>query len=590
MNSLNLKLVWQTFGLFKRQALILGLLIVASGIFAGIGLALILPILDLLVETQTPNGIVAVAAPLLRQFSPTQGALVATGMLFVAMLLQHTLQIVRAGYSASFTGKLALHWREKIYETYLYGDRAYLLGRKDGELINIVSLQPVFASKLITACIEFASAALFVAVMLALMLVTSWQITLVVAGVFGGAYLLVNGPLRRVAISIGRVLLDTSLQVNSTAAETVSGIREIRTFSAQPQRLDELMAISLKQVKVWVRNAVVKQLPAAVNEMIIVLLLVGGLVYVVLFTSGDLKSLIPTAGLFFLVARRLSAHISSLVRQRINMVTLFPSFKLVNDLIALGVERERPDEGETFTGLRDDIVFEQVCFEYVEDEPVLTGVDFRIEKGKITGLIGPSGSGKSTLVDLVVRLLKPKSGRIVVSGRDLAEFSLNSWRNAIGYVGQETFLFHASVRDNLLLGKPQASDEELIEAAKEAHAYEFITHLEDGFDTIIGTRGGRLSGGQRQRLAIARSLVRDPDVIVFDEATSSLDPDSKAEIFKILVGLKAIGKTILLVTHNRADLTIVDRVFEMDPQGGKVQEIEHLPDESGLVPIAGQPV
>jgi ATP-binding cassette subfamily B protein/subfamily B ATP-binding cassette protein MsbA len=209
------------------------------------------------------------------------------------------------------------------------------------------------------------------------------------------------------------------------------------------------------------------------------------------------------------------------------------------------------------------IRFEAVSFGYRPDVPVLQDLEFTAEPGETIALVGPSGAGKSTVIKLLLRYYDVGAGRIVLDGRDIRDVTLASLREQIGIVPQDPFLFNGTVRDNLLFGRLNATDAEVEAAAHAAHAHEFITAMPEGYDTLIGERGVKLSGGQKQRVAIARALLKDPPIIIFDEATSNVDSDTEAKIHDALERLIR-GRTTLIIAHRLSTLRAVDRLIVLD--------------------------
>jgi ATP-binding cassette subfamily B protein len=207
--------------------------------------------------------------------------------------------------------------------------------------------------------------------------------------------------------------------------------------------------------------------------------------------------------------------------------------------------------------------FEHVTFAYEGGRPVLQDVDLELEPGKTVALIGHTGSGKTTLASLVPRFYDVTSGRVTIDGADVREVELTSLRRSIGIVAQDPFLFSATVRENLLFGVPDASDEEMERAARLAEAHEFIERLPDGYDTMIGERGITLSGGQRQRLAIARALVIDPRILLLDDATASVDATTEA---RIRAGLREAmhGRTTIIIAHRLSTIALADELVVLD--------------------------
>jgi ATP-binding cassette subfamily B protein/subfamily B ATP-binding cassette protein MsbA len=223
-----------------------------------------------------------------------------------------------------------------------------------------------------------------------------------------------------------------------------------------------------------------------------------------------------------------------------------------------------------FPGLRQAIELRGVTLRYhPEEAPAVAEVSCTVPQGKFTALVGISGAGKSTVADLLLRLFEPTAGAVLVDGVTLKSFSPTSWRARVGVVSQETFLFHASVRENIAFGKPDATLEEVVAAAKQAYADEFIRRLADGYETVIGDRGYRLSGGQRQRIALARALIRQPELLVLDEATSALDTESERFIQQAMEGQRG-KRTLLVIAHRLSTITGADQILVLD--AGRVVE------------------
>ena len=229
------------------------------------------------------------------------------------------------------------------------------------------------------------------------------------------------------------------------------------------------------------------------------------------------------------------------------------------------------------------VVYDDVTFAYGDEgDPVLSEVSFDAAGGDTIAIVGPTGAGKSTVVKLLLRLYDVDGGAIEIDGQDLRDVTRDSLRRAIGYVGQEPFMFSGSVRDNVAYGAFDASDEEIVAATKAAEAHEFVTALPDGYDTTVGERGVKLSGGQRQRLAIARAVLRDPDILVFDEATSDVDTETEYLIQRSLDDLTA-DRTTFVIAHRLSTVKDADRIVVVE--GGRVTEMgshEDLLDADGL--------
>jgi subfamily B ATP-binding cassette protein MsbA len=228
------------------------------------------------------------------------------------------------------------------------------------------------------------------------------------------------------------------------------------------------------------------------------------------------------------------------------------------------------EDGQLIERFEHGVRYDDVHFAYDGEEEVLTGVDFEVRRGEVVALVGPSGAGKSTIVDLLPRFYKVSSGRIMIDGMELDEIRLDSLRDLLGVVSQETVIFHDTVRANIAYGEPDRYSQEEIEAAAEAaNAHQFITQLPEGYDTVLGDRGVRLSGGQRQRVAIARAILRDPPLLIFDEATSSLDTESERLVQQAIDRLMA-NRTVIVIAHRLSTIQGAHHIVVLE--GGRIVE------------------
>jgi len=233
---------------------------------------------------------------------------------------------------------------------------------------------------------------------------------------------------------------------------------------------------------------------------------------------------------------------------------------------------EKPDAVDPGK-LEGNISFEHVSFAYNLDSPVLNDVDLRISRGQRIGICGPTGSGKSTIVSLISRFYDPNRGRVLIDGKDITDFTLDGLRSQIGFVMQDTVLFYGSVRENIAYGRPDASEEEIIEAAKMANAHGFISKMPHGYDTLVGERGMTLSGGQRQRIGIARAVVRNSPILVLDEPTASLDVEAEKVVMEALE-LLMDGRTVITIAHRLNTISDADKIIVLN-EGSIAEEGTH---------------
>ncbi|WP_321422021.1 ABC transporter ATP-binding protein [uncultured Methanobacterium sp.] len=286
---------------------------------------------------------------------------------------------------------------------------------------------------------------------------------------------------------------------------------------------------------------------------------------------------LPAASLFLLIYLfvRMIPQFSSIQRAYQYFTNMLPAFRNVIDLEVGCLENSEVNESSDKRNkesieLKKEICFENVTFSYRDEyDFIIKDMNLKIPAGKTIAIAGQSGAGKSTVADLVMGLIQPKQGKITVDGTPLLENSLGSWRKKIGYVAQETFLFSETIRFNLLLACPDAKEDELNQSLKMASAYNFVSKLPEGLDTVIGDRGVRLSGGERQRLALARALLSKPSLLILDEATSNLDSENEMKILNAIDGIHG-DVTILMIAHRLSTIKNADYIYLFD--GGKILE------------------
>jgi ATP-binding cassette subfamily C protein len=282
------------------------------------------------------------------------------------------------------------------------------------------------------------------------------------------------------------------------------------------------------------------------------------------YWAVPLKTLILMALLF----GRALASFSKVQKQYQQMVTGESAFWSLRETIDLTQAAREPSLGTVRPTVRRDVTLREVNFSY-DDQRVLHRVSLTLPVGQVTALVGPSGAGKTSIVDLIVGLIRPQDGEVWLDDIPLSDIDLVAWRQTVGYVPQETLLLHESIFVNISLGEPGITEADVEAALRAAEAWDFVAALPEGMHTLVGERGSRFSGGQRQRIAIARALVHEPQLLILDEATASLDPASEAAVCETVRKLRG-GKTILAITHQSALLDIADRVYRLDR--GEVQQ------------------
>jgi subfamily B ATP-binding cassette protein MsbA len=349
-----------------------------------------------------------------------------------------------------------------------------------------------------------------------------------------------------------------------TLLQVVTGIRTIKAFRSEARKVDEFRdadrEVTRQSLKVQRTKSTADALTEFLNYFLTMALIVGG---GFLMLRGVLGIGPATVFLFLGLLVNLYKPAKGLIKDFNAMNDAMASVDRVFEVLDLPGVPPDPPGAVDFPGVRDAVRFERVGFSYKPGQPVLSDVTFEIPKGATVALVGPSGAGKSTLCDLLLRFYDPTEGRIAVDGKPLHAFRRASYLDRTAVVTQEPFLFHTSVADNIRQGRFSATDAEVEEAARAAQIHDHVASLPQGYATEVGERGARLSGGQRQRVTIARALVRDPEILVLDEATSSLDTQSERAVKEALDRLRA-GRTTLVVAHRLSTVKEADRIVVLD--------------------------
>jgi len=439
----------------------------------------------------------------------------------------------------------------RIFARLMGNDYSYFAAKKQGDLLYIGQGAVTEAGSAVNSFMEFIKNSLMALLYFLFIIYLSFWLAfaLVILGVIY-AYFIRQQLFTRVYRNSSA--LNTALMQKSVAyQEFISGIKTIfitGSHSFWAEKYDAAVS-KLRQAYTFV-NALGK-LPSIINDFLMFSVIAIGALVLYISTGGDFLSYIGLFGTFMLALYRLVPTASQAQTNLTSMVQYLPALELVHaELIQEESEREKKrmqGGGRPFSFERS-IAFEGVTFRY----PDATGyticdLSFEIEKNTSVAIVGDSGSGKTTIANLLALLYSPDSGKIKIDGVDINEFDPTSYLRSLGYIGQETFIYNDSIRENIRFGL-DCTDEEIIAAAKRADAHEFIMRTDYGYDTIIGDQGMKLSGGQRQRVAIARIILREPEILLLDEATSSLDNISEKRIIESVKRLSA-NMTVITIAH-----------------------------------------
>lgn len=540
---------------FRAQGLLYGISIVAMIVMAGTaaGTAWMMEkIVDVMTNSEDRAAVFGVA-----------------GMVLILFMVRGVSSYLQSYFLAKAGNRVVAMQQERLYRKLLRQGVAFYKNMESSDILMRFTQGAQGARSLIdTLVVGFVRDMFTMIFLLGVMIYQQPTLSAICLVVGPAAFIGVRMLLRQVQnIMQGQMM--SLAEIIKVIQETSVGIEVVKVFGLE-NRMIGRMDGAIKQVEN--RANEIKKLESITSPLMDILagFAIAGVVVVSALgigggepaTAGQLMSFVTALIMTYEPAKRVS-------RMRVSIEAYLIMVNLIFDLL---------DEEETLTEKPDaialtqgkgEVVFRNVTYAYREDTPVINDMSVTFAAGKTTALVGESGGGKSTIAGLVMRFFDPESGQVLINGQDVRDVTLNSLHAKMSYVGQNTFLFATSVMENLRCSRPDASDEDVIAAAKAANAHGFISDLPQGYETPVGENGTFLSGGQKQRLAIARAILRQSEILVLDEATSALDTESEALVKDALERLTK-GRTTIVIAHRLSTILEADQVFVV--QAGTVVE------------------
>lgn len=463
-------------------------------------------------------------------------------------------------YTASIGQWVANDLRLRIYEHLHRLSLAFYDSAKTGTLMSTITsdvgtVQNFASSSTLGITIDL----LTIIFMLGLMIWLDWDFTLIAVAVMPFLLLFVF-RFKKAVKEVTRDVRARQSEVVAVVQEGLGSVRAVKAFGRQDLEVTHMEAASHATVETALRARKVKSLLSPVVAVVvafctgIVLWKGTSLIIAGTMTAGALTVYLAYLNKFFKPVKDLASMASTIAQTTVALE------RIQKILGADEVIHERPDAVDPGRA-EGKITFEHVAFGYGADEPqVLRDVSFTIEPGQVVGIVGPTGSGKSTVVSLMPRFYDPTGGRVLIDGHDISKYKLAALRSQIGFVLQETVLFRGTIAENIAYGKPGASKEEIVAAAKLANADEFISRMPHGYESVVGERGDTLSGGQRQRIGIARAVIRNSPIMILDEPTAALDTESERLVIEGLTRLMK-GRTVIMIAHRLSTIRDADKII-----------------------------
>ena len=558
----------------------------ASGLFNGVNTTLIVPIL-LQISGQE---IELTGSPRIIQFllSPFEGVperyrlIVMLLVVILTILLKNLTAYLRSLLTVVFNRSLTNTIKSEMFQTLMDSDLDFFTKAKVGDLTKRLGSDTAQCTQTINAYVSLITQLIILSLFVSLLISISWRLTLI-SSLLIALIGIINQLFIRRSKRFGFFLNQEQKNYSIKVIETLNGIRLIKSVSSENREYIKLKELMLSLENIALKAKMNSALISPVNEVtsmitVISILLLGRYLFADQITN--VSAILLT---YLLVLFRMLPMVSQINSSRNAIAKGSASFNMAVDLWRRDNKPIMKPGSIPFQKVKSQIHFYEISFSYPgNDNLVLKNVDISLPRGKTLALVGGSGAGKSTFADLLPRFYDPTSGCITIDGIDLREFDITSLRKKTGIVSQTTHLFNDTVKNNIIYASPDATEDEIIEAVRQANAYDFIMDLPKQWDTQIGDRGVMLSGGQRQRLAIARALLQDPEILILDEATSALDTVSERLVQKAIDQLSR-DRTVLVIAHRLSTIQNADQIAVLDQ--GKLVEIgthsELLEKESG---------
>ena len=487
-----------------------------------------------------------------------------TLLLIGIFLLQSVFYFIRA-YLLSFIGERVMaDLRIRLFSHLQYLSLSFFSERRTGELVSRLTNDVTTVRALVTSDISTAlSQALTFVGAIILIVITDWRLTLFMLALIP-VVIIIAIIFGRKLRALSSLVQDQLANATSVMEEAIGGIRVVQSFvreNYEIQRfrdnIEKTFALAMSRTRI-----------SALFGPLISFLGFAAVVSIFWFGGHEVLAGRLTAGqlfMFLVLTLTIAGSIGQFSGLWTGLQETLGATRRLFEILDTQSEINEQPGAAALEHTSGQITFDQVSFAYQDDpgDTILADVSLEIQPGEVIALVGPSGAGKTTLVNLIPRFFDPTAGSICIDGKDLRSLQVNSLRSQIGIVPQETLLFGSTVRENILYGRLDASDEDVVAAARSANAHDFILEMPKGYDTLVGERGVKLSGGQRQRIAIARAILKDPRILLLDEATSSLDSESEGLVQEALERLMA-GRTSIVIAHRLSTIHNANRIAVLD--------------------------
>jgi len=540
-------------------------------VFEGVGVGLLVPLLSLLLggENATPMRPLQWLERQVPGHSPAFYVAVVCSAIVVAIAAKNVAAYVSQVLAADLKKRISVTLRDALFRRLHTADLDLFDRSPGGEIANVFLVETyrvALAIDVLVSTLQRGSIGLFY---LSALCYISWPLTLLVVALAAGIGSVLAFVYRRIT-SAGVELTELNHRIAGLLTQSFAGVRIVRATNSQGRVIDEFRAMSVAQARAEERSTHASSMLFPLTETLAVIgaMLIVCCAYVFFVRPGHMLSSYLLAYGFMLL--RLLPLLNQLYGLQGHLLYLAGGVREVQVWLDTPVYPSRPFGPRPYTPLRSAIHFDRISYTYPNGAVALRDVDFTVPVGQTVAIVGPSGSGKSTLAAILLRFRSPTTGRVMVDGNDYWEYSPESWHRATALVEQDAFLFHGTLRENIVYGFAGATPEAIQRAIEVASLADVIATLPQGLDTLVGERGAMVSGGQRQRIAIARAIIRDPSILILDEATSHLDAVSEQLVQQALMNASR-GRTTIVIAHRLSTIREADKLIVLE-QGRLVEE------------------
>ena len=531
-------------------------------IFESINVASIFPVVSSILTSsgQFENyGRIIVILYRVIQFFPFKDLFISSCiLLIISTFLKFTTYLLFTYFSYKLSLTARSNLQNEIFKKILNSDCQYFVDNKQGTILYRLLNAPINVGTTLKLIPDIFIQSIKILFLLILLFSMSGKLFIALL-IIGTVFALLIKYLSNKSYGFGKEVVHSAQDQNSIINESITGIRQIIIYLCQKMWMDKFR----EKIAQYYRHKFASQLltiiPTIAFEPLIILLVCGTGIILRLRYEINFLEVLPVLTIYAFAIIRISPSLTQVGQQKMQIMNIFPDLEICYSVLNSNTNSIN-DGSQICESFKNEISFDDISFSYPNRSTVFKNLSITIIKGESTAIVGESGIGKSTLMDLLVRLYDPDYGKIKIDDIDLKNIKISSWRNKIGYVSQEAFMINATISENIAFSKNKYNMKEIVEAAKIANAHDFICEFPEAYETIVGDRGVKLSGGQKQRIAIARAIIRKPEIIIFDEATSALDNISERIVQE---AIEKILKeyTVIIIAHRLSTIQNADKII-----------------------------